>query len=102
VPWASAVLTAIAVSSEEERVGDLPTKPPWHVDVAHEPDDNGSIEAGPFGAEGTGGIHLERFGLPVDDQTNSAPDRYDRQRLIRRVQRETTHVISALLADRGV
>jgi hypothetical protein len=91
---AMAVLAAIPVAGEEERVGDLTAEAAGNVDELDETDDGGFGEGEAFTSDEISGIRLDDFRLPLDDQTKGATQRYHCQRLERGVQRQTPHVFS--------
>ena len=87
----AAVLTAVVIAREEKRVGDLATEAARHVDELRQPDDCGSRQRQSLGANDTIGVGFDDLGFAVYDQTKSTPHRNHRQRLIGRVQGQTTN-----------
>jgi hypothetical protein len=88
---AVAVLTAILVTREQERVGNLPAELAWDVHEANEPDHGRTWHLALFGAEDAGRVRLEDFGLAVDDETERSPEWKNGERLERRIQCETAN-----------
>src|SRR5438105_2906806 len=86
----AAVLTAIVVAREEERVRDLATEAARDVDELHQPDDRWARQSQPFRSNDALTIRLHDFRLPVDDEAERAAHRNHGQRLERRVQSQAT------------
>lgn len=90
-----AVLARIVVASKQESVGDLPAKAAWNMDVADQPNHHRRRKLGGFRSEWTVLVHFEGLRLAIDYEAKGPADRYDRQRLERRVECETTHGIES-------
>jgi hypothetical protein len=84
-----AVLAAVAISSEEECVGDLATKAAGNVDEFDESYDCRFGQRQTFASNAVASVSLDDLGFALDHQTEGAPDRYHRQRFKGGVQRQT-------------
>ena len=91
----SAVLTGIMVAGEQEGVGDLSAKASRNVDVANQPNHHRRRKLGGLRSKRTILVHFEGLRLAIDYEAKGPADRYDRQRLERRVECETTHGIES-------
>ena len=91
----AAVLARIAVPGEQERVGDLPAQATRNVYVANQADHHGCRKFGRLRSERTILVHFQGFRLAIYHEAEGPADRYDRQRLERRVECETTHGIES-------
>jgi len=65
---ATAVLAAIAIAREEERVGDLPAETTGHVNKPHQPDDCRARKREPFRADHLVVVRFDDLCLSVNDQ----------------------------------
>jgi hypothetical protein len=90
-PVPPAVLAGIAVSGEEEGVGDLASEPSGDVYEPNEPNDDRAGQFLPFGPEATAAVCLQDFGLPIQHQPHRPPRGDDGERLERSVQRKAAH-----------
>src|SRR5690606_33296721 len=88
---ATAIHAAVSVASEKERIGDLAAELPGNVDEANEADHGGTGEVPFLRPERSALVHLEYFGLAVDDEAECPSDRQDRQGLERSIERQTPH-----------
>ena len=93
----AAILTAVAITSKQERVGDLTAELARHVNEANEPDDQRACHVTALGMEYTVLIDFENFGFLVDDQPQRTSDWQDRQRFERSVESQTSHGRKAIL-----
>src|SRR5687768_9534974 len=96
----AAILTAITVAREQERVGDLTAELARHVHEADEPDDTGACDLTAFGPEDLAVIDLEDLSFSINDQSKCTANRQNRERLERRVQCQTSHGRNAFLLGR--
>jgi len=87
----AAVLAGVVVARKQEGVGDLPAQTARNVDVADQPNHDWRRKLGGFRPERTILVHFQGFRLAIDYEAKGPADRYDRQRLERRVECETTH-----------
>lgn len=90
-----AVLAGIVVASKQKGVGHLPAKAARNMDVADQPNHHRRRKLGGFRSERTVLVYFERLRLAIDYEAKGPTDRYDRQRLERRVECETTHGIES-------
>ena len=72
-----AVLTSVAVSTEQKSVRDLTAEASWNVDVGYEPDNSWKGKLDMRRSELALLVHFENLGFPVKDQPNSATSRDD-------------------------
>jgi hypothetical protein len=84
-PVTAAVLAAVSIPGEEERVGYLSTEASRHVHVANETDHHGRRIASGLGSEGPILVHFQGFRLPVDHEAEGPAYRDYGQRLEGRV-----------------
>ena len=92
--WTPAELATIPISGEQERVGDLSPEVARNVDESHEPDDDGPRDGQALAPDRTAPVRLHDLGLAIDHETERAPDRDQRQRLERRIERQAGHPTS--------
>ena len=90
-----AVLAGVVVASKQEGVGDLSAKAARNMDVADQPNHHRRRKLGGLRSEWTALVHFEGHRLAIDYEAKGPADRYDRQRLERRVECETTHEIES-------
>src|ERR1043165_290256 len=81
----AAVLAAVMVAREQERVRDLPAEAPRDVNELREANDRRPRQREALGADNAIRIGLDDLSLAVDDQTQSAPHGHHRERLERSV-----------------
>ena len=81
----SAVLAGIVIAGKQKGVGDLPAQTSGNVDIADQPNHDWCHEFGGFRPERTILVHFQSFRLAIDHEAEGPADRYDRQRLERRV-----------------
>ena len=86
-----AVLAAVVVPSEEERVGNLTAETARDVDELRQANDRGARQCQTLRAYGPSRVSLDNLGLSVNDQTQCALEGHHRQGLERRVQRQATN-----------
>jgi len=84
-PVPAAVLTGVSVPGEQEGIGNLPAETTRNVDVADQANHYRRRKLGGFRSEGTTRVHFQGFRLAIDHEAEGPADRYDRQRLERRV-----------------
>jgi len=77
----AAVLTAIAITSEQERVRDLSAETPRYVNELREANDDGPWHRESLGADNFVLIRFDNFGLPIDHEAESPPHRDHGERL---------------------
>ena len=82
-PVTAAVLAAIVVAGKQEGICNLPAKAPRDMHEAHEPNDGGRRKVIPFGPEAVLGVHLQDFGLAVEDEADRSTSRNEGQRFVR-------------------
>src|SRR6266542_767483 len=85
----SAVLTAVAVAREKECVRNLAAEAAGNVNEASEPDDRGTRNSQPLGADDTIVVGLDDLRLSIYDKTKRPTKRDHRQRLKRSIQCKT-------------
>jgi hypothetical protein len=73
------VLAGIVIPGEQEGVGHLATEPSRHLNEPNQADHQGEWDFRAFRSESPPVIHLQKFGLPVQNKTHRPSDRYDRQ-----------------------
>jgi hypothetical protein len=78
---AMAILTAVAIASEEKRVGDLTAEAAGNVDELDESYDRRFRERQPFASNAVAPIRFDDLGLALDYQPKGAADRDHGQRL---------------------
>src|SRR5690349_16370135 len=82
------ILATVAVTSEEECVGDLAAELAGDVDESFEANDGRTGDDAPFRMEHAAFVDLENLGFLIDDQTQGPFDGQDGQGFERRVQCE--------------
>jgi hypothetical protein len=79
------ILTAIAISSKKECVGDLATEPARNMDELDEPYDCRFGEYQSFASDNVAAVRFDDLGFPLDDQPEGTPHRYHSERFKRGV-----------------
>src|SRR5262245_30756481 len=93
---AMAILAAILVPREQERVGDLTAELAGDVNEFDEPDDRGLRQGDPRTSYGLTAVGLDDLRLSIDNQTQCPLHGHHRQGLEGRIEREATHGVSPL------
>jgi hypothetical protein len=93
----AAVLAAVAVAREQERVRHLASETTGHVNEARETDHRWTRERQPLGTNDTIEISFYDFSLSVDDQPQCTAQWDHRQWLERSIQCQTTNDQALLL-----
>jgi hypothetical protein len=78
---AVAILTAVAIASEEKGVGDLTAEAAGNMDELDESYDRGFRERQAFASDAVAPIRFDDLGFALDYQPKGAPDRDHGQRL---------------------
>src|SRR5215207_1308491 len=85
-----AVLAAVVIAGEEDRVGDVLAQAAGYLDVLDEPDHERVRVLSPLGAEPAVQVRLDDLGLFGDDEDYSPLDRHQGHGLIARVERQAS------------
>jgi len=86
-----AVLAAVVIAREQERVRHLAAEAPRHVNELREPNDGGPGQRQPLGPNDTIRVSLHDLGFAIDQETERATHGDHGQRLVGRVKSETTY-----------
>jgi hypothetical protein len=76
-----AVLAPVAITSEEECVGDLTAEAAGNVDELDQADDRRFGQREAFTSNAVAPVRFDDLGFALDDETKSTPDRDHCQRL---------------------
>lgn len=85
----STILTPVSVSCEQERVRNLPTEFPRHMDEPDKPDYRGSRKRDGRASHQPPSVSFDYLGLSVENQPEGPPHRDERQGFERRVKSQT-------------